>query len=413
MARDPVNDPIVIIGNGMVGLKLLQCLRAEDAPRVPVVAVGAEPMEAYNRIMLSSLLAGEAEYLDVALASPRWYDQNEIDLRIGVRVTNIDRRRKRIRLFNGERMTYSKLVLATGSIPAALKIPGHNLQGVKNFHNLADVRDLRVLAGTAKNAVVIGGGLLGLEAAHGLRVLGLEVTVVHLMDRLLEHRLDANGSYVLLREFRRRGIDVVLNTETTRIRGKVRVEGVELRDGSHIDTDLVVMAVGARSDIALAKDAGLAVESGVVVDDRLTTSDPDILAVGECAEHRGHVYGLVQPLYEQAQVCADVLLGRPAASYQGSLMVARLRIGGLEVFSCGDYHGKPGTEEVTLADPAASSYKKLVVQRGPDGKTRLVGAVIFGDTAEGERYLELITAKSEWPLEGASAPSPAAVVVGA
>jgi nitrite reductase (NADH) large subunit len=397
--RNPASDPIVVIGNGMAGLRLLQDLReaeggATTESRVPVVAIGAEPMEAYNRVLLSSLLSGESEYKDIALVNRRWYDEQDIELQIGVRVLEVDRKRKRLRLSTGQKMPYSKLVLAAGSEPIRLKMPGSDLQGVKTFRDLADVRDLKALAKTGKRAVVIGGGLLGLEAAHGLALLGMNVTVIHLMDRLMERQLDPSASYFLLREFRRRDIDVLLNTETERLLGKVRVEGIEFRDGSHIDCDVVVMAVGIRPNVALAKSAGLATERGIVVDDTLRSSDPDIYAIGECAEHRGQVYGLVAPLYEQAKVCARDILGLEAAPYMGSVVHTSLKVGGMNVFSAGDYLGLPGTEDITLADPTYPFYKKLVLQRGADGATRLVGAVLFGETVDAPWYLQLINEKT-------------------
>jgi nitrite reductase (NADH) large subunit len=384
-------DPIVVVGNGMAGLRLLQCLRDDPERRPPIVAIGAEPMEAYNRVLLSSLLSGESDYRDIAMVNRRWYQEQGIDLQIGVRVTEIDRKRKRVRLSSGHRIAYSKLVLATGSEPIRLKIPGTELAGVKTFRDLADVRDLRALAQEGRRAVVVGGGLLGLEAAHGLALLGMDVTVVHLVDRLMERQLDASASYFLLREFRRRKIDVLLNTETSRLVGKKRVEAVEFRDGSRIDADLVVMAVGVRPNTALAKSTGLAIDRGITVDDAMRTSDPNIFAVGECAEHRGHVYGLVAPLYEQAKVCADTLLGRPVAAYNGSVVATSLKVGGINVFSAGDHVGLPGTEEMTLADPGYPYYKKLVLQARSDGAMRLVGAVLFGETGDAPWYQQLIS----------------------
>lgn len=394
--RDIASDPIVVIGNGMAGLRFLQDLREAEGngPRAPLVAIGAEPMEAYNRVLLSSLLSGESEYKDIALVNRRWYDEQDIELQIGVRVTEIDRKRMRLRLSTGEKMPYRKLILATGSEPVRLKMAGSDLQGVKTFRDLVDVSDLKALAKTGKRAVVIGGGLLGLEAAHGLALLGMDVAVVHLMDRLMERQLDPSASYFLLREFRRRNIDVFLNTETERVLGKVRVEGVEFRDGSRIDADVVVMAVGIRPNVALAKAAGLSVERGVVVDDALRTSDPNVYAIGECAEHRGTVYGLVAPLYEQSKVCARDALGLPTDPYGGSILSTSLKVGGMNVFSAGDYLGHPGTEEITLADPSYPFYKKLVLQRGADGATRLAGAVLFGETADAPWYLQLIADKT-------------------
>jgi nitrite reductase (NADH) large subunit len=391
MSANGDSDPIVVVGNGMAGLRLLQCLREDTERRPPVVAIGAEPMEAYNRVLLSSLLSGESEYRDIAMVPRRWYQEQDIDLQIGVRVTEIDRKRRHVRLSSGHRQAYSKLVLATGSEPIRLKIPGAELDGVKTFRDLADVRDLRAHAQKGRRAVVVGGGLLGLEAAHGLALLGMDVTVVHLVDRLMERQLDPSASYFLLREFRRRKIDVLLNTETSRLVGKKHVEAVEFRDGSRIDADLVVMAVGVKPHIQLAKSASLSTERGITVDDELRTSDPDIFAVGECAEHRGHVYGLVAPLYEQAKVCAATLLGRPGEAYSGSVVATSLKVGGVNVFSAGDHVGLPGTEELTLADPGYPFYKKLVLRPQGDGVTRLVGAVLFGETADAPWYQQLIS----------------------
>lgn len=393
---NPSSDPVVVIGNGMAGLRLLQDLREAEggSDRVPIVAIGAEPMEAYNRVLLSSLLSGESEYRDIALVNRRWYDEQDIELQIGVRVTEIDRKRKRLRLSTGQKLPYSKLVIATGSEPVRLKMPGADLQGVKTFRDLADVRDLRALAATGKRAVVIGGGLLGLEAAHGLALLGMEVSVVHLMDRLMERQLDQSASYFLLREFRRRNIDVLLNTETERVLGRVRVEGIEFRNGGQIETDAVVMAVGIRPNIALARSAGLTIDRGIVVDDAMRSSDQAIYAVGECAEHRGQVYGLVAPLYEQTKACASSIVGDGSNPYGGSVVSTSLKVGGMNVFSAGDYIGLPGTEEITLADPSYPFYKKLVLQKGKDGATRLVGAVLFGETADAPWYLQLIADKA-------------------
>ena len=391
--RDTASDPIVVIGNGMAGLRFLQDLREAEGEgdRAPVVAIGAEPMEAYNRVLLSSLLSGESEYKDIALVNRRWYDEQDIELQIGVRVLEVDRKRKRLRLSTGQKMPYRKLIFATGSEPVRLKMPGADLQGVKTFRDLADVRDLKALANTGKRAVVIGGGLLGLEAAHGLALLGMDVTVIHLMDRLMERQLDPSASYFLLREFRRRNIDVLLNTETERVLGRVRVEGIEFRGGGSIDADVIVMAVGIRPNVALARSAGLTVDRGIAVEDTLRSSDPDVYAVGECAEHRGQVYGLVAPLYEQTKVCARAVLGLETAPYTGSVVSTNLKVGGMSVFSAGDYVGLPGTEEITLADPSYPFYKKLVLQKGPDGATRLAGAVLFGETGDAPWYLQLIT----------------------
>jgi nitrite reductase (NADH) large subunit len=301
----------------------------------------------------------------------------------GQPATAIDPAIRRVRLANGASIPYSKLVIATGSRPIRLTAPGMDLRGVRVFRDFADVAHLRRAAKGAR-AVVIGGGLLGLEAAYGLAKGGAKVTLVHLMDRLMERQLDARSADMLGREVEARGVEVLLGAETTKVEGIRRVEGVRLADGRVIEADLLVVAVGVRPNTDLARAAGIAVDRGIIVDDGLQTSVADIHAIGECAEHRGQCYGLVEPAHEQARVLARRLAG-VGAHYRGSVLATNLKVSGVRVFSAGDFLGAAGTEAIVLSDPGVKTYKKLVI-----ANDRLVGAVLFGDTTDGPWYFDLI-----------------------
>jgi nitrite reductase [NAD(P)H] large subunit len=302
-----------------------------------------------------------------------------------VRATGVDASARKVTLANGAHLPFSKLVFATGSQPIKLDIPGMDLQGVLTFRDIDDVDTIAAMKAAQARVVVIGGGLLGLEAAYGLAKARARVTLVHLMDRLMERQLDARAALMLKRAVEAKGIAVRLEADTARIIGKSRVEAVELRDGSIIPADAVVVAVGIRANAELARTAGLAVKRGIAVDDHLETSIPGIHAIGECAEHRGLCYGLVEPAYEQAQTLARRLAGE-RATYPGSVLATNLKVSGVNVFSAGDFLGAiAGAEEIVLSDPAVGIYKKLVIARD-----RLLGAVLFGDTADGPWYLDLI-----------------------
>ncbi len=289
-----------------------------------------------------------------------------------------------MRLRGGSKLSYGKLVLATGSEAVRLPLPGADLPGVVTFRDKADVESILTRARPGARAVVIGGGLLGLEAAYGLMKAGAHVSVVHLMDRLMERQLDSHAADLLKAALEERSIQVVLNAESEAIQGRRKVAGLRLKDGRNIPADLVVMAVGIKPNTRLARGADLAVNRGVVVGDDLQTSDPDVYAIGECAEHRGTCYGLVEPAYEQARVLANTLAGR-AASYEGSLLSTNLKVSGVNVFSAGDFLGAAGTEPIVLTDPGRQSYRKLVVS-----DDKLTGAVLVGDTADALWYLDLI-----------------------
>jgi nitrite reductase (NADH) large subunit len=308
-----------------------------------------------------------------------------VTLRYGVRATAVDAAARNVTLAGGARLSFSKLVFATGSQPIKPDIPGMNLPGVLTFRDVDDVNAIAASKAAGTRVVVIGGGLLGLEAAYGLAKAGARVTLLHLMDRLMERQLDHRAALMLQRAVEARGIAVRLQAQTARIAGNGKVESVELRDGTTIAADAVVVAVGIRANAALARTAGLAVGRGIVVDDHLETNAAGVHAIGECAEHRGCCYGLVEPAYEQAQLLARRLAGE-RASYPGSVLATNLKVSGVNVFSAGDFLGATAeAEEIVLSDPAAGVYKKLVVAQG-----RLVGAVLFGDTADGLWYLDLI-----------------------
>ena len=380
-----MSEPLVIIGNGMAAVRLVEELNARALGRYAVAVVGEEPRLAYNRVLLSSLLADEVAPADIEIRSSEWWRRHGVTVLYGHAATEIDPAIRRVRLANGAALPYGRLVLATGSRAIRLGIPGMALPGVLTFRDVHDVDAIRRLAGRGRRAVVIGGGLLGLEAAYGLAKAGAGVTLVHLMDRLMERQLDPHAAGMLARAIAAHGIDVRLSTETRAIVGRDRVEGVALGDGSVVPADLVVVAVGVRPNADLASAAGIPVGRGIRVDDHLETGIAGIHAIGECAEHRGQCYGLVEPAYEQARVLARRLAGDDAAAYPGSVLATNLKVTGVKVFSAGDFLGAPGTEEIVLTDPGRDTYRKLVIADG-----RLVGAVLVGDTADGLWYLDLI-----------------------
>ena len=382
-----MSEPLIVIGNGMAAARLVEELAKRALGRYAVAVIGDEPRLAYNRVLLSALLAEEVGFADIELKPARWWRDRGVTLRYGVRASAVDPTAREVTLSNGTRLSFSKLVFATGSQPIKLAIPRMDLPGVLTFRDIDDVNTIAKAA--CARVVVIGGGLLGLEAAYGLAKARAHVTVLHLMDRLMERQLDARAARMLKRAVEAKGIAVRLEAETVRIIGNGRVEAVELRDGSTIPADAVVVAVGIRANTELARTAGLNVNRGIAVDDHLETNVAGIHAIGECAEHRGCCYGLVEPAYEQAQVLARRLAGGNA-SYPGSVLAANLKVSGVNVFSAGDFlTATTGAEEIVLSDPGIGVYKKLVVAAG-----RLIGAVLFGDTADGPWYLDLIRAGS-------------------
>ncbi len=387
-----MSEPLVIVGNGMAAARLVDELAKVALGRYAVAVIGDEPRLAYNRVLLSSVLAGETASHDIELRPASWWRDRGVTLKYGCLVTEIDAGRRELKIANEESISYSRLVLATGSSPLRLNVPGAELGGVHTFRDSRDVDMLLTLAAAKKRVVVVGGGLLGLEAAYGLAKAGARVTLIHLMDRLMERQLDVSAAELLKTLVERKGIKILLNANTARIRGEKFVEGVELADGRNLDADAVIFAAGIRPNTALAKEAGIAVNRGIVVDDVMQTGAPDIYALGECAEHRGVCYGLVEPAYEQARVLARHLAGG-AAGYGGSVLSTNLKVSGVGVFSAGDFMGAQGCEAIVLSDVRHGTYKKLVISEG-----RLTGAVLVGDTADALWYLELIRGRQ--PIAG-------------
>ena len=379
-----VSEPLVVVGNGMATARLVDELAKVALGRYAIAVIGDEPRLAYNRVLLSSVLAGETASHDIELRPASWWRDRGVTLKYGCRATEIDVGRHELKIANEESVSFSKLVIATGSTPLRLNVPGSDLAGVHTFRDSRDVDLLLTLAAQKKRVVVVGGGLLGLEAAYGLAKAGAPVTLIHLMDRLMERQLDAPAAGLLKTLVERKGIKVLLNANTARLHGATRVDGVELTDGHRIEADAVIFAAGIRPNVALAKDAGIAVGRGVMVDDHLQTAAPEIFALGECAEHCGICYGLVEPAYEQARVLAQHLAGKTAA-YGGSVVATNLKVSGVSVFSAGDFIGVDGSETILLSDVRHGTYKKLVISEG-----RLAGAVLVGDVESALWYLELI-----------------------
>jgi nitrite reductase (NADH) large subunit len=379
-----MSESLVIVGNGMAAARLVDELAKSALGRYAIAVIGDEPRLAYNRVLLSSVLAGETASHDIELRPANWWRDRGVTLKYGCAVGEIDVGRRELKIANEESIAFSRLVLATGSTPLRLNVPGAELAGVNTFRDSRDVDLLLALAAAKKRVVVVGGGLLGLEAAYGLAKAGAPVTLVHLMDRLMERQLDAPAGALLKSLVEKKGINVLLNASTSRILGEHRVEGIELNDGTRIEAEAVILAAGIRPNIALARDAGIPVNRGVMVDDQLKTGVGDVFALGECAEHRGICYGLVEPAYEQARVLAQHLAGRSVA-YGGSVVATNLKVSGVSVFSAGDFMGSDGSEAIVLNDIRRGTYKKLVIADG-----RLTGAVLVGDTADALWYLEMI-----------------------
>ncbi|MEL6766391.1 MAG: nitrite reductase large subunit NirB [Pseudomonadota bacterium] len=373
-------EKLVVIGAGMASGRLLEQLFEKAPGAYDVTLFGAEPRGNYNRIMLSPVLSGEKTFEEIITHDADWYAEHGVACRFGEAITGVDRARKVVVSAEGE-TPYDKLVIATGSMPFIIPVPGHDLAGVVTYRDLDDTNAM--IAAAAKpgaKAVVIGGGLLGLEAAAGLRLRGMDVTVLHLMPHLIERQLDPAAGYLLQKELESRGIAIRCRANTHEIVGDRKVEAVRLDDGTEFPADLVCMAVGIRPATALAKEAGLACGRGLHVDDQMITSDENILAVGECVEHRGACYGLVAPLYDMAKVAAETLAGE-AAAYEGSLTATKLKVTGVDLFSAGDFAEGEGREEIVFRDPARGVYKRLVVEGD-----RLIGAVMYGDTGDGNWF---------------------------
>jgi nitrite reductase (NADH) large subunit len=376
---------LIVIGNGMAGIRTVEELLKIAPDAYDVTVFGAEPHCNYNRILLSPVLAGEKTLNDIILNDDDWYASNGITLHKGRKVVAIDRRRRLVRTEDGLEAGYDRLLLATGSMPFMLPVPGRDLQGVIGFRDIRDVELMLEASQKYRHAVVIGGGLLGLEAANGLKKRGMAVTVVHLLDTLMERQLDKPAADLLKRALEDSGLDFRMEAQTEAILGHDRVTGVRFKDGSETPADLVVMAVGIRPNVDLAKSAGIHCERGILVNDTLQTFDPRIYAVGECVQHRKQLFGLVAPLFEQAKVCANHLAEYGIARYEGSVTSTKLKVTGIDLFSAGEFQGGNGYEELLFQDPARGIYKKLVVE-----SNRIKGAVLYGDTGDGAWYFQLM-----------------------
>ena len=379
-----MTEKLVIIGNGMAPGRMLEHLLEAAPGRYEITIFNAEPRVNYDRIMLSPVLSGEKDYEQIIIHGDGWYIKNGITLYKGHKITGIDRAAKTVTSDKGVIASYDKLVIATGSVPFILPVPGNDLAGVLSYRDLDDVQAMLLAAQSRATAVVIGGGLLGLEAAAGLKERGMDVTVLHIMPTLMERQLDPAAGYMLQRELETRGIKVICKAATKAIVGERRVEGVALDDGRVIPATLVVMAAGIRPNAWLAKEAGLAINRGILIDDHMQTSDADILALGECAEVGGHVYGLVAPLYEMARIAAAKLAGTDGPGFVHNDTPTKLKVTGIDVFSLGDFADGDDREEIVLRDAAAGVYKRLVLK-----ENRIVGTVLYGETADGAWFNDL------------------------
>jgi len=376
---------LVVIGNGMAGMRAVEELLELAPDTYDITVLGAEPHVNYNRILLSPVLAGERRMEDIVLHPREWYAEHRVTLHAGDPVVTIDRRRRIVRSASGRETPYDRLLIATGSTPIVLPVPGAQLPGVVTFRDLADVDAMIEAASRYRRAAVIGGGLLGLEAANGLARRGMQVTVVHLLETLMERQLDAGAAALLKADLESRGINFRMPAKTVAVTGAERAEGLKFADGSELEADLIVMAAGIRPNIELARAAGLRCERGILVDDTMQTYDPSIYAVGECVQHRNQTFGLVAPLWEQARVCAVHLAEVGVSRYRGVLPATRLKVSGIELYSAGEFAG--AGEAIVLRDPQRSIYKRLVIR-----DNRLRGAVLYGDARHGEWYHELMAA---------------------
>ncbi len=385
---------LIVIGNGMAGVRTVEELVKLAPDLYDITIFGAEPHPNYNRILLSPVLSGEQQLEDIILNPFSWYEENGIKLIAGRKIVAINRAKRFVVADDGTQFPYDRLVLATGSNPLILPIDGATLPGVITYRDIADTHAMIEASAQFTDAVVIGGGLLGLEAANGLKARGMKVTVIHLMPWLMERQLDETAGAMLHESLRSRGIEFLLDSQTEALLPgpSGRVASVKLKDGRSIPAQLVVMAVGIRPNTELAAQAGLHVNRGIVVSDTMQTYDPRIYAIGECVNHRGISYGLVAPLFEQAKVCANHLAQFGIARYEGSYLSTKLKVTGIDLFSAGQFMGGPGFEEIVLSDPLSPNggvYKKLVLQ-----DDKLVGACLYGDTSDGAWYFKLIREKT-------------------
>ncbi|PLR82911.1 nitrite reductase large subunit [Bacillus canaveralius] len=381
---------LVMIGNGMAGVRTIEEILKIAPDRFEITIFGNEPYPNYNRIQLSTVLQGDTNVEDIIMNNWSWYEDNQIQLYTGEAITTIDKANKRVISEKGRTVTYDKLIIATGSSSFILPIPGADKQGVTGFRDIRDCEMMINIAETNKKAIVIGGGLLGLEAARGLLNLGMEVDVVHLMPDLMERQLDPIAAAMLKRELENQGMNFLMEKETVEILGNDRVTGLRFQDGSEVGADLVVMAVGIKPNTDLAKDSGIYVNRGIVVNDYMETSEANIYAVGECAEHREIVYGLVAPLYEQGKVLAAHLCGQQPKPYEGSIVGTQLKVSDVDLFSAGEIIDDPTTQSIKVHNEFDGIYKKILICNNT-----VVGIVLYGETKDSTKLFRMLLNKED------------------
>ena len=388
---------LVVIGNGMAGMRTVEELLSAAPEKYDITVFGAEPYGNYNRIMLSSVLCGEKTIEDIVINDRQWYVDNGICLYAGKdkSVVRIDRVNRKVYAQDGTSAAYDRLLIATGSKPVVPAIPGNDLEGVISFRDIFDVNRMLTYSRSHNKAVVLGGGLLGLEAANGLVLRGMDVTVIHNNEVLLNRQMDRQAGEMLQKELEQRGLKFKMAAKTQQLIGDENghIKAVRFEDGSELECDLFIMAIGVRPNMALAQEAGVYCERGIVVNDTLQSYDPSIYAVGECIQHRGDTFGLVAPLFEQAKVCANHLSDHGVAEYITLPTATKLKVTGINLFSVGDFMGDESSESIHFTDPALGIYKKLVIKAN-----KLIGAVLYGDTVDGNWYQELL--EKEEPVSG-------------
>ena len=379
---------LVVIGNGMAAMRTVEELLHLELDLYDITVIGREPHGNYNRIMLSPVLSGEKSFLEIMLHTPEWYVARGIKLVSGVVAESVHRKRREVTLSNGEVVGYERLLIATGSNPFVIPMPGHQHPAVIQFRDIQDVEKMVEIAASkaGQRAIVLGGGLLGLEAANGLAKRGVKVTVVHDIDYLLNRQLDREAANMLQAELERRGIEFVIGVKSDHIVIDEAgiLKGLAFKDGDMLEGDMLVMAVGVRPNVALAKSIGLQVDKAIITDDTMQTSDPRVYAVGECVQHRGALFGLVAPLFDQAKVCASHLAEHGIRRYVQKATATTLKVTGVNLYSAGDFSGD-GSESLVLRDPSQSVYKKLFLKNN-----KLIGAVLYGDIQDGVAYFDLI-----------------------
>ncbi len=380
-----MKEKLVLVGNGMAGIRTLENILKTDNERFDMTVFGTEPYPNYNRILLSKVLQGDTKTEDITLNDWNWYKEHHIQLFTNETIVKIDPDNQTVMSDQGRTVHYDRLILATGSLPFIPPIPGSDKKGVKAFRTLQDTEEMVKASMMYKKAAVIGGGLLGLEAARGLLNLGMEVTVIHLGSHLMDRQLDPVAGQLLQAALEKQGMSFLLGKQTNEILGDTRVEGLTFSDGSTLETDMVVMAAGIKPNHKLAETSGIEVNRGIIVNDFMETSVPRIYAVGECVEHRGQTYGLVAPLYDQAKVLAKHVCDMASTPYEGSVLSTQLKVSGVDVFSAGDFIENDEKKAIKIFDEQQGIYQKLVFQQN-----RLVGAVMFGETSDGPRLFSYI-----------------------